>query len=96
AFTDRLKALFPILGDCQHWHTDTCAVTRTQSGLPIVDFVDDGRIAVAVGGCGKGAKGADEWGRIAADLVRGEAWTSEIPREKLAFYTRVQSLSQSA
>ncbi|MEM9138924.1 MAG: FAD-binding oxidoreductase, partial [Pseudomonadota bacterium] len=47
AFTDRLKALFPILGDCQHWHTDTCAVTRTQSGLPIVDFVDDGRIAVA-------------------------------------------------
>ena len=82
-FTTRLKSLFPVLTECSHWHTDTCAVTRTASGLPIIDFVQDDRIAVAVGGCGKGAKGADEWGRIAADLVLGAPWNSEVAREKL-------------
>lgn len=83
-FTKRLKELIPVLETCNHWHTDTCAVTATRSRLPIIDWVHDQRIAVAVGGNGKGAKGADEWGRIAADLVRGEPWSSEIDARKLA------------
>ncbi|MEM7269004.1 MAG: FAD-dependent oxidoreductase, partial [Pseudomonadota bacterium] len=87
SFTKRLKDLIPILNVCPFWHTDTCAVTRTRSGLPIIDFVQGDRIAVAAGGCGKGAKGSDEWGRIAADLVRGADWSSEISREKLAVAT---------
>ncbi|MEM6306196.1 MAG: FAD-dependent oxidoreductase, partial [Pseudomonadota bacterium] len=85
AFTARLKTLFPVLAGCEHWHTDTCAVTKTASGLPIIDFAGDDRVAVAVGGNGKGAKGSDEWGRIAADLVAGRAWSSPVAREKLAF-----------
>ena len=84
AFTARLKALVPILDTCSEWRTDTCAVTTTPSDLPIIDFVDTDRIAVAVGGCGKGAKGADEWGRIAAGLVCGHPWSSEVAAEKLA------------
>ncbi|MEM6986540.1 MAG: FAD-binding oxidoreductase [Pseudomonadota bacterium] len=87
-FTAHLKSRFPVLNHCAHWHTDTCAVTRTASGLPIIDFVQPGKIAVAVGGCGKGAKGSDEWGRIAADVVRESPWSSEVAREKLAFRAR--------
>lgn len=83
-FTARLKELFPVLNKCTHWHTDTCAVTHTSSGLPIIDFAQDDRVAVAVGGCGKGAKGADEWGRIAAGLVSGAPWSSDIAQNKLA------------
>ncbi|MCH2164428.1 MAG: FAD-dependent oxidoreductase [Marinovum sp.] len=83
-FTTRMKELFPVLRGCTHWHTDTCAVTQTRSGLPILDFVHDNRVAVAVGGCGKGAKGADEWGRIAAGLLRGADWSSDVAQEKLA------------
>ncbi|MEM9032930.1 MAG: FAD-dependent oxidoreductase, partial [Pseudomonadota bacterium] len=77
-FTTHIRELIPVLEGCQFWCTDTCAVTRTSSGLPIIDWVLDDRIAVAVGGCGKGAKGADEWGRIAADLVRHAPWSSEV------------------
>ncbi|MBC6443460.1 MAG: FAD-binding oxidoreductase [Rhodobacteraceae bacterium] len=87
AFTARSKTLFPVLNQCPAWHTNTCAITQTPTGLPVIDFVDGDRIAVAVGGCGKGAKGADEWGRIAAGVVSGQPWSSEVSREKLSFRT---------
>jgi len=83
-FTARLKEIIPVLETCPTWKTDTCAVTATKSGLPIIDTVLDDKIAVAVGGCGKGAKGADEWGRIAAGVVRGLPWSSEVQQSKLA------------
>ncbi|MEO1681492.1 MAG: FAD-dependent oxidoreductase [Pseudomonadota bacterium] len=83
-FTQRLKTLFPVLEQCHGWHTDTCAVTFTQSGLPIIDHVMGDKVAVAVGGCGKGAKGSDEWGRIAAGLIRNAPWSSPVSREQLA------------
>ena len=83
-FTSFLTSLIPVLRGCQHWHTDSCAVTKTGSGLPVIDFVRDNKIAVAVGGCGKGAKGSDEWGRIAAEVLRGEGWIADVPREKLS------------
>ena len=44
-------------------------VTQTQNGLPIIRYVDEGKTVVAVGGNGKGAKGADEWGKVAADII---------------------------
>jgi len=59
-FTARMRALFPILETCSEWHTDTCAVTYKQSLLPVIDFIHEDKIAVAVVGCGKGAKGTDE------------------------------------
>lgn len=68
-FTDFITNLIPSLKTCNDWHTDTCAVTQTLSGLPIIDYVDGRKIAVAVGGNGKGAKGADDWGKVAADLM---------------------------
>ena len=79
-----LKNLIPPLEHCTHWRTDTCAVTQTESGLPIIDLVHDDRVVVAVGGCGKGAKGSDEWGRIGAELIQEKPWSSEVPRRKLS------------
>lgn len=83
-FTARLKELIPALAKCRVWLSDTCAVTHTQSGLPIIDYVGSDRIAVAVGGCGKGAKGSDEWGRIAAGLILGRPWSSKVAPADLA------------
>jgi sarcosine oxidase len=68
-FTEFIKQLIPSLSHCNEWHSDTCVVTQTRSGLPIIEYVDEDKIAVAVGGNGKGAKGADEWGKIAANLI---------------------------
>lgn len=82
-FSAHLVQLIPVLRSCPVWLTDTCAVTRTASGLPIIDFVADNKIAVAVGGCGKGAKGSDEWGRLAADVVSELPWRSAVQRTKL-------------
>lgn len=87
-FTAFIKDLIPALNACTEWHTDTCVVTQTESSLPIIDFVEGEKIAVAIGGNGKGAKGADDWGRIAAGLTGSLSWQTPIPRGKLALPAR--------
>lgn len=82
-FQPFLTNLLPPLARCRHWHADTCAVTWTETGLPCIDFVLDDRIAVAVGGNGKGAKSADDWGWIAARMTAGLDWDHPVDREKL-------------
>ncbi|MEQ8396558.1 FAD-dependent oxidoreductase [Thalassobaculum sp.] len=78
-----LTALIPALQRCRDWHTDTCAVAWTGTGLPYIDYAVDGRIAVAVGGNGKGAKSSDDWGWLAAQLVGGGGWDHPVPRDRL-------------
>lgn len=78
-----LENLIPVLKDCRHWHTATCAVTWTTTGLPYIDHVLDDRIAVAVGGNGKGAKSSDDWGWIAAHLIAGAEWEHPVDRARL-------------
>ena len=58
-----------------------CVVTDTPHGLPWIDWVD-GRVAVAIGGCGSAAKSADEIGRLAGTLFTDEGWTDPILRLK--------------
>jgi sarcosine oxidase len=82
-FISFMKWMYPPLRDCQTWLTDSCATTYTPQRFPIVDFVDDGRVVMAVGGCGKAAKGSDEWGRIAARTVLGMTWEHSFGREQL-------------
>lgn len=65
---DALVRLLPILADAV-LEFDTCAVTRTTTGRPLVDWTTAGRIAVACGGNGKAAKSSDAIGRLAALLV---------------------------
>ena len=78
-----LTSLIPPLARCPDRHTVTCAVTQTPSGLPYIDFLDDGPIAVAVGGNGKAAKSADDWGLAAAMLLANGPWEHPVPRERL-------------
>jgi sarcosine oxidase len=78
-----LTRLIPALERCRNWHTDTCAVTWTATGLPYIDHVLDDRIAVAVVCNGKGAKSSDDWGWLAARLVAGLEWDHPVGREQL-------------
>jgi sarcosine oxidase len=80
AFVTRL---IPALERCRHWHTDTCAVTWTATGLPYIDYVLDDHIAVAVVCNGKGAKSSDDWGWLAARLVAGLEWDHPVSRDRL-------------
>ena len=87
-----VTALIPALERCRHWHSASCAVTQTASGLPIIDFLPGGRVAVAVGGNGKGAKSSDDWGYLAACLVAEGDWDHPVRREDLALPARGKRL----
>jgi len=78
-----LTDLIPPLARCRHWHTATCVVAWTATGLPYIDHVLDDRVAVAVGGNGKGAKSSDDWGWLAARMVAGLDWDHPVDRDKL-------------
>lgn len=76
AMLDEMRAvvldLFPGLR-AESWSTHRCVITRTAHGRPYMDEVVPGRMYVAVGGNGQGAKAADEVGRLTARLVhKGE------------------------
>lgn len=82
-----LTALIPATEQCQHWHTDSCAVAQTPTGLPYIDYVLEQRIALAAGGNGKGAKSADDWGWLAARLMTDNDWDHPVRREELRVRT---------
>ena len=56
---------------------DTCAVSKTPSGMPYIDMID-GRVGVATGGNGLAAKSGDEIGRLGALTLLGEEWDSDL------------------
>ncbi|MHC0052370.1 FAD-dependent oxidoreductase [Actibacterium sp. D379-3] len=47
-----------------------CVTTYTDRDVPLIDRLSD-RVAVAVAGCGRGAKCSDELGRLGAEAVLG-------------------------
>lgn len=81
--TDVFEGLIPVLKECPDRHTDTCMTTYSTSGLPYIDYVAGDRLAVAICGNGKGAKGSDDWGYAAARLLEGGDWDHPVPRFKL-------------
>ena len=59
----------------------SCVTAQTaEKDCPYIDEISPG-LYVAVGGCGRAAKCADEIGRIAADLTARGKWTTAIPKE---------------
>ena len=66
--TGALFGLVPDLAGAE-LRTAQCAVTLTATGRPPVDWAEPGRVAVACGGNGKGAKASDEIGRLGAALL---------------------------
>ncbi|WP_224824850.1 FAD-binding oxidoreductase [Cognatishimia sp. MH4019] len=68
--TDHIRARMPEL-EIRSTHIRPCVTTYTPTDLPIIDLLS-GRVAVAVGGNGKGAKNSDELGRLGAEAVLGD------------------------
>ena len=67
---ETLTAIIPSIAAAPR-HTSNCVYTVTPSGYPYVGMVSE-RLAVAVGGNGKGAKSSDEIGRLGAAVLLGE------------------------
>ncbi len=62
--------------------SNRCIVCYTPSGAPTIDRAPGSeRLFVAAGGNGMGAKGSDCCGRLAAGLMLGHSWPSELARE---------------
>ena len=66
------------------WQTGRCIITYTTHRNPYIDELLPGRLYVAVGGNGNGAKVSDGIGRLAADLVRGLPWPAGFQRADFA------------
>ncbi len=61
-----------------------CIIEKTATKYPYIGSVnEDDSLNVVVGGNGHGARGSDEIGRIAADLIVGNSW--DFPIEKDCF-----------
>jgi len=72
-----LTRLVPVLADAA-LDFDSCAVTTTPGGRPLIDWTGDPRVAVACGGNGRAAKSSDEIGRLAAGLITGATAPDEL------------------
>ena len=79
AMREALQAQFPQT-EFLDIHTHRCFVCYTPSGYPTIDQLT-GRIFVAAGGNGSGAKGSDTLGRLAAGLLSGAEWLPDLPRD---------------
>lgn len=74
-----LRSQFPDV-DFLSLESKRCIVCYTPTRYPSIDAVDE-RIFVATGGNGRGAKGADTLGCLAAGLMHDGRWLPDIPRE---------------
>ena len=78
-----LARLLPGLRDGGRW-TSSCVTTYTPSGFPFIDQLGDrvkGRTYCAIGGNGFAAKCAPALGELAAGLILGHDWPTEVDRE---------------
>jgi sarcosine oxidase len=83
-----LGGLLPGLRDMGR-RTTSCVTTYTPSGFPFIDLLGDrvkGRTYCAIGGNGFAAKCAPALGELAAGLILGRDWPTEVDRE--LFLTR--------
>lgn len=69
ALRARIDALLPVTQGSAHW-TQSCAITVTESGLPLVSRLGR-RATLVTGGNGHAAKSGDEIGRTAAEHILG-------------------------
>ncbi|ASW07042.1 FAD-binding oxidoreductase [Rhizobium sp. 11515TR] len=49
--------------------TNSCAVSYSLTGYPMIGYTSSSRVAVLTGGCGTAAKSSDEIGRLGAELL---------------------------
>lgn len=63
------------------WHTRRCGDAHTAHAMPYIDVLEPGRLFVALGGNGRGARHADAVGQLAAVLALTGEWQSGLPRD---------------
>ncbi|MEU9344463.1 FAD-binding oxidoreductase [Streptomyces sp. NPDC048278] len=82
--TTMLRTLVPALEPVSV-RPACCVVDKTPTRHPYIGPLrDHDGLFVAVGGNGHGARGSDEIGRLAANLVLGGEWDFPLPREVFA------------
>ncbi len=75
-----LQGIMPDLAALS-WQTGRCVVTYTTHGRPYIGLVGDGRIGVAVGGNGSGAKSSDGIGRLGAAVLADDRWATDLAED---------------
>jgi len=63
------------------WHTRRCGDAHTAHAMPYIDVLEPGRLIVALGGNGRGARHADAVGQLTAGLALSGEWQSGLPRD---------------
>ena len=63
------------------WHTRRCGDGHTAHAMPYIDVLEPGRLILALGGNGRGARHADAVGQLAAGLALTGEWQSSLPRD---------------
>ena len=83
AFASRLDrtigGLLPGLRWLDRW-TTSCVTAYTPTGHPMIDALDD-RVFCCIGGNGYAAKCAPALGELAAGMLLGNSWPSEVDRD---------------
>ncbi len=82
-FKNVLSTMLPDL-KVDSFHTGRCLVTYTKHRKPYIDELAKGRLYVATGGNGSGAKSSDAIGHLAANLVKTGKWKDDLPKETFA------------
>lgn len=64
--------------------TNSCVVSYSPSGYPMIGYTSSPRVAVLTGGCGMAAKSSDEIGRLGAELllagrIKDEGYGTDFP-----------------
>lgn len=80
AFREVLASLLPGVR-IRSWHTRRCADAYTAHRHPYIDVLEPGRLIIALGGNGRGARAADAIGYLTARLALTGKWQSGIPRD---------------
>jgi sarcosine oxidase len=63
------------------WQTRRCGDAHTAHAMPYIDVLEPGRLIVALGGNGRGARHADAVGQLTAGLALSGEWQSSLPRD---------------
>jgi sarcosine oxidase len=80
ALREIVASLLPNI-QVSSWRTRRCGDAHTAHAMPYIDVLEPGRLIVALGGNGRGARHADAVGQLTAGLALSGEWQSSLPRD---------------
>ncbi|WP_043735808.1 FAD-dependent oxidoreductase [Nocardia asiatica] len=75
-----ITTMVPTLAPIAVRHA-ACIIEKTPTRYPYIGHIEHDSFTVAVGGNGHGARGSDEIGRLAANMVLGKPWDSPLDHD---------------